>query len=312
MKGSGAATGAPPPHGRSLVKAKRLGRGLGTLLNRTEQASPEPVRQATPAGPDPEPREAGIRMLPVARLRPNPYQPRKTFSAEGLEELCGSIREHGMLQPIVVRPDGTDFEVVAGERRLRAAQALELPEVPVVVRAATDEEMQTLALVENLQREDLNAMEKARALRAMMRNFDLRQEDVATRVGKALKAIANVLRLLDLPEEIQVLVEEGHLSGAHARALLQAKGAERRMKLARLAVERGWSVREVERRARSGPTTGRRRQRAEDPYVRDLEDRLRRALTTDVRLHARGKGGRIEIRYHDANELDRLLELLQA
>jgi ParB family chromosome partitioning protein len=218
-----------------------------------------------------------------------------------------------MIQPVVVRPtpDGR-WELVAGERRVRAAQAVGLPTVPAIVRPATDEQMQTLALVENLQREDLNAMEKARALTAMMRNFGLTQEDVAKRVGKARATVANILRLLDLPPEVQQMVEDGRLSGAHARAVLQAQGDARRRDLARLAVERGLSVREVERRAQAGPTVGKRRTRPEDPYVRDLETRLQRALSTEVRLEPKGKGGRISIRYHDADELDRLLDALGA
>lgn len=323
------------------MKSKRLGRGLGNLLNRTDpeavpaERPPPRTAAAVPATPrvrvdldvevpggtagssvGPATSEAGgdrIRQLPVARLRPNPFQPRTTFGADALEELVASIREHGMLQPIVVRTTGDGaHEIIAGERRLRAAQALGLATVPALVRSASDEEMQTLALVENLQREDLNAMEKARALKAMMRNFDLRQEDVASRVGKARTTIANILRLLDLPDAIQGLVEGGTLTGAHARALLQAQGTDRRLQLAKLAVERGWSVREVERRARSGPTLGKRRARPEDPYIRDLEQRLRQVLATEVRLQPRGKGGRIEVTYHDPDDLDRLLELLRA
>jgi ParB family chromosome partitioning protein len=253
-----------------------------------------------------------VREIPVAAIRANPYQPRVVFDPEGLAELADSIRIHGLLQPIVVRQAETGYEVVAGERRLRAAQALGLERVPVVVRNASDQDMQTLALVENLQREDLNAMEKARALRAMMRNFSITQEDAATRVGKARTTIANLLRLLELPPEIQELVESGRLSGAHARAVLQAQGTDRRLALARIAVEEGLSVREVERRARAGPTIGKRKRPAPDPYVKDLEDRLRRTLGADVRVEIRGKGGRIEVRYHDADDLDRLLDLLGA
>jgi ParB family chromosome partitioning protein len=168
--------------------------------------------------------------------------------------------------------------------------------------------MQTLALVENIQREDLNAMEQARALRAMMANFRLTQDDVAARVGKARTTITNIVRLLDLPAEIQRLVEEAKLSGAHARACLAAKGDERRIALARVAAQEGLSVREVERRAAAGPTLAPRRANDRDPFLADLEDRIRKALSAPVSLRARGKGGTIEIRYHDAGELDRLLE----
>jgi ParB family chromosome partitioning protein len=250
--------------------------------------------------------------IPIADIRPNPYQPRVSFPEEGLAELMDSIRVHGVLQPVVVRRAATGYELVAGERRLRAARALGHPRIPAVVRQATDEDMQTLALVENLQREDLNAMERARALKAMMRNFGITQDDVAARVGKARTTVANVLRLLDLPAEVQGLVESGALSGAHARAVLQAKGDDRRCHLARLAVERDLSVRDVERLARLGPTIGKRKASRSDPFLEDLEARLRRALSAEVRLTKKGQGGRIEIRYQDANDLDRLLELLEA
>jgi ParB family chromosome partitioning protein len=251
-------------------------------------------------------------MIPVGEIRSNPFQPRTTFSAESLEELEASIREHGILQPVVVRKAGAGYELVAGERRLRAAEALGLDQIPAVVREASDEDMQTLALVENLQREDLNAMEKARALKAMMRNFGITQDEVATRVGKARTTVANLLRLLDLPPEVQEMVEAGLLSGAHARAILQAQGAKRRRDLAQLAVRRGLSVRELERLARAGPTIGKRRKAAPDPYLADLENRLRAALSCDVRMARSGKGGRIEIRYRDPDDLDRLLEMMGA
>jgi ParB family chromosome partitioning protein len=297
------------------VKAKRLGRGLSSLINRTEGAvaDREAATTAAPerATPGPE-AAAGVRRLPLAAVRPNPFQPRARFDEAALEELTASIREHGILQPIVVRRTPVGFEVIAGERRLRAAQALGLESLPAVVRDATDEEMQTLALVENLQREDLNAMEKARALRAMMRNFELTQEGVAERVGKARTTIANLLRLLDLPAEIQAMVEEGVLTGAHARAVLQVRSTSGRIELARKAAARGWSVREVERRARGGPKAGTRRVETRDPYLKDLEDRLRRRLGAEVRMRARGKGGRIEIAYTDNDDLDRLLEALDA
>lgn len=302
------------------MRAKRLGRGLGNLLNRTEGEGGPPATDRMPkdeVGGDGRPHGApeggsSVRLVLLTDIRANPFQPRRVFDEEGLEELSASIREHGMLQPVVLRPVGRGFELIAGERRYRAARSLGLERIPALVRKASDEEMQTLALVENLQREDLNAMEKSRGLSAMMRNFSLTQEDVAASVGKARTTIANLLRLQDLPVDVQQWVEEGRLSGAHARAVLQAKGDGRRIELARQAMEGGWSVREVERRARTGRTVGRRKVRPEDPYIRDLEDRLRRALATDVRLKPKGKGGVVEIAYHGPDELDRILEIVQA
>ncbi len=319
------------------MERPRLGRGLRGLIRTTETpaappappapaapppaapkasqaapAAPPAQRPAPPAGRPAAPAPAaGARALPVDQIRPNPYQPRVVFDDAALQELADSLREHGVLQPIVVRPSLGGYEVLAGERRLRAAKSIGMATIPALVREASDEEMQTLALVENVQREDLNAMEKARALRAMMSNFGLTQEQVAGRVGKARATVANILRLLELSPEIQRWVEEGRLSGAHARALLLVKGPERRLMLAKLAVELGLSVREIERRAASdgkgGGTEGGRRG---DPFLADLAKRLERRLATNVRLQARGKGGVIEIRYTDAADLDRVMGLL--
>ena len=309
------------------MKPKRLGRGLSGLIKGDEESTKSaegampPARTAPPPAPPAAaaadtmaapPRGPGVQELRVADIRPNPYQPRAAFSTEDLEDLKTSIREHGVLQPIVVRRATPGFEVVAGERRLRAVRALERERVPAIVRDASDEEMQTLALVENIQRVDLNAIEKARAVKAMMRNFEFTQEQVAARVGKARTTIANLLRLLDLPSEVLSLVEEGRLSGAHARAVLQAQGTTRRIELARKAADEGWSVRETERRAAAGAKARPKKAQARDPYVEDIESRVRAALATKVAVKPKGQGGVIELRYHDATELDRLLEIFEA
>lgn len=308
------------------MKAKRLGRGLSGLIKTTEGTAAEAADTAPPArgtvAPGPSaapargPAAAGPGLVPVAEIRPNPFQPRETFDEAALEELAESIRTHGVLQPVVLRRGVRGYELIAGERRWRAAQKTGLSEIPAVIRPATDAEMQTLALVENLQREDLNAVEKARALRSMMRNLELTQESVASQVGKARATIANLLRLLELPDEVQAMVESGSLSGAHARALLRAKTDERRLRLAKEAVQGGWSVREIERRTAgdAGSKGGGRAQPAtrEDPYLADIVDRLRTALGTKVRMLPKGAGGTIEVAYHDARDLDRLLELFGA
>jgi len=299
------------------MKAKRLGRGLSGLISRTDRGEDPADEAPDRANGDEGERAPGqpVVSLPTDAIRPNPYQPRTAFDGDDLAGLEASIREHGILQPLVVRRSAAGHELIAGERRLRAARKLRLAEVPVVVRAATDEEMKTLAPVENLQRVDLNAMEKARALRSMMRNFGLTQEAVAARVGKARTTIANIVRLLDLPDGVQSMVEAGVLTGAQARAVLQADGAERRIRLAEGARTHGWSVREIERRARQGPTVGRRRKpETADPYVQDLEQRRTRALGTRVTLHVRKgrEGGTIEIAFHDNDVLDGILEKLEA
>lgn len=325
------------------MKPKRLGRGLSGLLTRTTETAPPPaeaVRPGAPAAagaapgavpgslagrvtppapaagaPAAPPPEGGVRRLPVAQIKPNPFQPRTVFEETALQELADSIRQHGVLQPIVVRRGLSGYEVLAGERRLRAAKAAGLTDIPALLREATDEEMQTLALVENVQREDLNAMEKARALKAMMGNFALTQDQVAERVGKARTTITNILRLLDLPPEIQRWVEEGRLSGAHARALLLVKRHDKRLELGRLAMELGLSVREIERRAAqegAGGTAVAAKPAAGDPFLADLALRIQRAVGAKTRVLKQGKGGRIEIRYQNATDLDRLLELLKA
>jgi ParB family chromosome partitioning protein len=282
------------------VPGRRLGRGLGGLIQSTV---PEPTAE--------EVRSADA--LPVAEIRPNPYQPRKRFDPAALEDLKSSIREHGVLQPIVVRRGAVGYEVVAGERRLRACRDLGLERIPAVVRAVDDAGMQTLALVENVQREDLNPLEKARAVKAMMATLNLTQEAVAEKVGKDRATVANLVRILELPEEARTLVEEGRLSAGQARAILQVQGETRRLQLARLVAERDLSVREIERIARLTPGAAKRAPRsAGDPFVADLEDRIRRALSARVRVKSKRKGGVIEIEYADAAELDALLERLGA
>jgi ParB family chromosome partitioning protein len=192
-------------------------------------------------------------MLPLASVTPNPFQPRKEFTPEALAELESSIREHGVLQPVVVRPSGDGFQLVAGERRFRASSNLGLKEIPAVVREVSDRQMLALALVENLQREDLNPIETARAYRDLLASTGLTQEEVARGVGKSRVAVANTLRLLDLPEGLQDLVSRGTLTAGHGRALLMAKGEEAMQSLAARVLEQGLSVRETEALASGTP-----------------------------------------------------------
>lgn len=314
------------------MRAKRLGRGLSGLIGRTtpetrDGASTEAPAKADGGAPTAPPVVAPVATPGVAtsgstadsilRIAPdqisrNPYQPRTRFEAEDLAQLKESIREHGILQPLVVRHSPAGMELVAGERRLRASIDLGLETVPVVVRKTSDEEMQTLALVENLQRVDLNPIEKARALRAMMLNFSLTQEVVAAKVGKARATIANLLRLMDLPEIIQEMVEDGRLSGAQARGILQVKGDAARLALARDVVRRGLSVRKIEQIARrQSRPTDRSKDAAPNPYIVDVEERLTRALGARVKLKMRRRGGAIEIQFANNDELDGLIEKLE-
>ncbi len=277
----------------------------------TLEAAQDTVEDGSAGGavalPVAQPVATGVRELPVGDIRPNPFQPRSIFGEADLTDLMTSIGEHGLLQPVVVRRGGAGFELIVGERRLRAVRALGWDRIPAVVRPAQDQEMQTLALVENLQRVDLNAIEKARSLKAMMRNFGLTQEEVAARVGKARTSISNLVRLLDLPGVIQDMISAGDLTGSQARAILLAHGAERRIALAQRAAREGLTVRKIEQLARA-ERRGPRELEDEDPFIKDLEGRMREALGTRVRLAPRGQGGTITIGYHDAEELDRLLE----
>jgi ParB family chromosome partitioning protein len=279
-------------------RRKALGRGLSALI------------------PDPEPSEAprpeGAAEVPVGALDPNPYQPRSVMDPGRLAELAASIRESGMVQPILVRRRGERFQIIAGERRWRAAQAAGLEAVPVTLRDVPDEQLLELALVENVQRQELTPLEEAHAFRRLQDEFRLTQEEIARRVGRERSTIANTVRLLRLPRELQGLLAEGRLDAGHARALLALDREDDQVALGREAARRGLSVREVEARvallrAPRGPRPGERRR---DANTRAAEERLRGALGARVEIARRGKGGHIRIAFATEAELNRLYELL--
>lgn len=280
---------------------RRLGRGLDGLL---------------PAAPPPSERRAKNNAA-IEDLHPGRMQPRGRMDAESLGELAASIREHGVLEPILVReraPGG--FEIIAGERRWRAAQQAGLKEVPIFVHDLDDEGAFEAALVENLQREDLNPMETARAFQRLVDDYGYTQETIAAKVGKERSTVANALRLLKLPQDVAELVEDGQLSEGHARALLSAPSISAMKKLARTAVTKGWSVREAERQARSaarGAEAGvqTKKSSSKSANVRDLEQRLSRALGSTTTIHETGKErGQLRVHYASFDELDRLIEKL--
>ena len=280
----------------------RLGRGLGALLG--DYLAPAPA----PAG--------DIRTIPVQGIVPNPHQPRKTFTDNELDDLTASIREHGLLQPLIVRPAGAGrYEMVAGERRLRSVQKLGWTEVPVVVREVGDDALLVLALVENLQREELNPLEEAEGYRTLAERFGFTQEEIAQAVGKDRSTVTNLLRLLKLAPSIRRMVEAGELSMGHAKALLGMEDQVRAADLARAAVKEGWSVREMERRAR-GPASKRGAPdatpgHARAPVFRALEEALRERLATRVQIRAGKQGtGVIEVPFHGAEDFERLFALL--
>jgi ParB family transcriptional regulator, chromosome partitioning protein len=291
-------------------KRKALGRGLGALLPSSE---PRPAAPVAPAAPRPT-RPTYFRAQ-IEDVYPNPEQPRKRFGEDELKELADSVREHGVIQPLIVRArrEGGYF-LIAGERRWRASQRAGLTDVPVVVQEVSDRESFERALVENLQRADLNPLEEAKAYSHLITAYSYTQEQVAERVGKERSTVANSLRLLKLPSPVQNLVEEGKLSMGHARALLGLDSGAAIEAMARAAVSRGLSVRATEALVRSelaGAAAGK-PPAQKTASVRDVENRLTKSLGSQVALHEdnKGKGGRIEIRYADLDDLDRLLARL--
>jgi len=274
-----------------------LGRGLAALIPQAVASTPGPVEIA------------------IDRIEPNPYQPRTAFEGEALAELAASIAAHGILQPILVTETLEGYRLVAGERRLRAAQMAGLERVPAVIRQADDRDQLELALVENLQRADLNAMDAARAYRQLHDLFGLTNEAIADQVGKARPTISNTIRLLDLEPEVQAAIESGRIGEGHGRALLGLSVSAQRELLA-LAVARGLSVRQVEELARrlrdagDGAPRSARAVPAVDAEMERVEDDLRRALGTKVRLARSRRGGRIIIEWYSDEELERLYERL--
>lgn len=281
---------------------KRLGRGLGSLLG-------EP-----PAGED-------LRELELDRIRPNPFQPRKSLDPVALEELAESIRNHGVLQPLAVRNQGAGFELIAGERRWRAARIAGLPRVPVVVRqAVSDHQMLEWALVENLQRRDLDPIERAQGFQAMQRGLEMTQEQVASAVGLKRSTVTNHLRLLELPEVVQASIARDLLSMGHARALLSLREPAEQVRFMEQSVREGWSVREVERRVQQRQGGSRKgamqptpppSSASTPPWAAELERRMRENLGTKVTLQPSGDSrGRIVIDYFSREALDRLCLIL--
>lgn len=286
------------------MSRKALGRGLGALIPESPAPEPEEV-----------PRRNHGEEIPLERIRPNPFQPRTLFQAEALNELAASIRENGLIQPLIVREAGNgQYELIAGERRFIASKQAGLTHVPVVVRSATRREMLEVALIENLQREDLNAIEEAEAYHRLATEFGLTQEEIATRVGKSRTAITNALRLLNLEEEYREMVSQGALSAGHARALLVLSPGEPRRRLAKEILEEGLSVREAETRAqgpaprKSKPAAKKRSHQALDAW----EGRLRDRFGTQVRIVGGLARGRVEIHYFSAEDLERILDLTGA
>jgi ParB family chromosome partitioning protein len=290
---------------------RKLGRGLEGLIN-TASKQPIPEIEAEPVSTAAA-STAAPSTLPVSALDPNPFQPRQGMEPADLESLKASIVEHGVLQPIVVRRKEDRFQIIAGERRFRAAQGAGLAEVPVVIREATDDEMLELALVENLQREDLDPIEKATSFKAYLDKTHRTQESASIRLGVDRSTLANVIRLLELPQEIQAMLRTGLLAMGHARAILSVETPKRQIEIAERVAREGLSVRQVERLAGPSPAAKRKTKRgAKGANVRDLEAKLREALGTKVLVEEGPKQGtgKIVIEFYSHDDLERIMARL--
>lgn len=272
---------------------RRLGKGLEEIIETGGRGAPSLV------------------MLRIDQIRANRFQPRSTFGAQELEELKASIKRQGVLQPVIVRPiaHGT-YELIAGERRWRAAQAAGLKDIPAIVKTLTDHETVEHSLIENVQRQDLNALEEATAYRRLLEEFGHTQEEIAERVGKDRVTIANALRLLKLPAEAQQALRDGTITAGHAKALLAVEGSARQLELLERTTRGKLSVRELEALAGAAQPLRRRRVRKQDPQLLALEEQVRCALGTKVSLVSRKKGGRLVIDYFSSEDLARILQVL--
>ena len=285
-----------------------LGKGLGALIN-TRVSAPAPVEELGER----------IQSLPLAQIIPSPLQPRHEFPTEHLQELVESIRERGIIQPLIVRKVGEKYELIAGERRWRAAHELKLPEAPAIIRQASDREVLELALIENLQREDLNPIEEAMAYERLHRDFGLTQEDISKRVGKSRAAVANAMRLLDLHPDIQTLLKQSRISVGHAKVLLSLKSHDEQKLLADLIIRQGASVRVAEKLAaqqlaRTGKPSSRRSSSTDpelSPAILRVQNLLTHRLATRVVVHHGDKRGTINIEYYGTDDLNRILAELK-
>jgi ParB family chromosome partitioning protein len=314
-----------PSEGKASKPDRKLKKGASKKKKAPPQVEAKSQKAPVLEGTKPLPKQGkpvedvtenmvGLYEIPITRIGPNPHQPRREFNEESLKELAESIRSEGLLQPVVVRKRDDKFELIAGERRWRACQQLKMKLIPARVIEASESSSAILSLIENLQREDLNPIEESMGFASLMKDFDLTQEQVAERVGRSRASVANSLRLLQLAREIQGYIIKGHLSVGHAKVLLGVEDAENRLLLARQSIERGWSVRELERRVEAfrkpGERSGKSRSvsPAEMSAIQDLQKQLSGAFSTRVTLKHTPKKGRIIIEYYGNDDLQRIME----
>ena len=291
-------------------KNRGLGKGLEALFSNSEIDT-----QEISVTKKEESEDKGISFININEIKPNQNQPRKSFNEEKLEELAASIIENGLIQPVILRKADKGYEIVAGERRWRACRKAGLKEIPCIIREFTDEQNMLIAIIENMQREDLNPVEEAEGLNQMIVNFGMTQEQVSKSVGKSRPYITNALRLLKLPSEIREMLLANQLSAGHARAIAGIGDTEKQIQLAEYAIKEGLSVREIEKiiKEENAPKKKISRKKAEKSAdVKKVEDDLKQIMGTTVNLNQSGKKGKIEIEYYSRDELERLIELLKS
>lgn len=276
--------------------SRGLGKGLNALITSNLIEEGEQVKEVS-----------------ISEIRPNPYQPRKEFEQSAIDELALSIKEHGIIQPLIVRKSIKGYELVAGERRLRAAKAAGLKQVPVVVKAYTDQQLMEIALIENLQRENLNPLEEAEAYEKLIAHHEYTQEQLAKRIGKSRPHVANMLRLLHLPEKIRQMVSTSSLSMGHARALLAVEKEQIQLQLAKDVMEKGLNVRQLEELVKQlsvSRETKKKKPAKSEPVLVEMEERLRSRFGTSVKIKKGTKRGKIEIDFYSQDDLQRILDIL--
>jgi len=280
------------------MERKALGKGLSALIPEREIGH----------------KNNEIINVQIGQIKPNPFQPREYFDTQSMEELAQSIREKGVIQPLLVRRKGEAFELIAGERRLRAAQILNFSEVPVIIKDVEDQDSLELALIENLQREGLNPIEEAHAYRYLIEKFKLTQDKISAVIGKARVSVTNTLRLLKLPHEIQEEIKKGRLSFAHGRTLLEIEDPNQQRRLAQETISKSLSVNELENLIKTHRPKGAKRrtgQTQREPYLAALEETLQHALATKVRISKRKKRGHILIEFYSQEDLDRIIGIIR-
>jgi len=307
-----------------MATKKVLGRGLGAFFPeyQEEKGEDQAGKKSSPIEKtivEPEDRVNIVLFVPVDHIRKNPHQPRKNFNEEKLEELGASIKKHGLIQPITVRYIGEKrFELISGERRLRASKLVGLKEIPAFIREADDEQSMAFALIENIQREELNPLEVALGYKRLLEEFDYTQAEVAERVGKNRSTVTNMLRLLNLPDFIQFPLKENQISMGHARALITIEDESIQHKILKKVINKGLSVRQIEEEvrklsspSRSKPKSGSSVQTT-DPFYKEISGRLRDTFSTKVNIKPKKKGGEIRIEYYSDDDLERILGIFES